>query len=51
MPGFITPNATLYHRKCYISFSEMPHFALAEFRTFALLFLQVIYFIDLVNLQ
>ena len=26
MPYSIPSNATLYHRKCHISFSEMPHF-------------------------
>jgi len=27
MPGFITPNATLYHRKCHILMGKMPHFS------------------------
>lgn len=30
MPYSIPSNATLYHRKRHISFSEMPHFVLAE---------------------
>ena len=30
MPYSIPSNATLYHRKCHISFSEMLHFVLAE---------------------
>lgn len=30
MPYSIPSNVTLYHRKCHISFSEMPHFVLAE---------------------